>query len=269
MTGTVREEESSLSALPPMPQHCPAIPMTGTRSPRSFRRCKRSSATFSIAVSPMPAIAATTPLSITSSKSTRPARSAASRRKSSTSSNGVPPLSPSSAISRNITAWAAITLPTPAATPSTPCSPPPGVAAVWTVVVSREEACVAGQLQNPLNGPPELPSITSREIGARRHRIPPRPGAENAQAATARGSQAEPRPLSGKPGRRKSTAAWALLGGTQDSPRNLRTRVWRRLRSVFTSSACGWGRCRSARWRGAWAGATPCRSAPSAACSPD
>src|SRR5262249_7582179 len=55
-----------------MPQHCPAIPMTGTRSPRSFRRCKRSSATFSIAVSPMPAIAATTPLSITSSRSTRP-----------------------------------------------------------------------------------------------------------------------------------------------------------------------------------------------------
>ena len=49
MTGTVREEESSLSALPPMPQHCPAIPMTGTRSPRSFRRCKRSSATSSIA----------------------------------------------------------------------------------------------------------------------------------------------------------------------------------------------------------------------------
>src|SRR6516225_10514607 len=38
------------------------------------------------------------------------ARSAASRRKSSASSNGVPPLSPSSAISRNITAWAAITL---------------------------------------------------------------------------------------------------------------------------------------------------------------
>src|SRR5262249_38940042 len=63
--------------------------------------------------------------SIASSKSTRPARSAASRRKSSASSNGVPPLSPSSAISRNITAWAAITLPTPAATPSTPCSPPP------------------------------------------------------------------------------------------------------------------------------------------------
>src|SRR6266508_3434278 len=23
-----------------MPQHCPAMPMTGTRSPRSFRRCK-------------------------------------------------------------------------------------------------------------------------------------------------------------------------------------------------------------------------------------
>src|SRR5215831_10459374 len=45
----------------PMPQHCPAIPMTATRSPRSFRRCKRSSAISSIAASPMPAIAATTP----------------------------------------------------------------------------------------------------------------------------------------------------------------------------------------------------------------
>src|SRR5262249_37851006 len=33
-----------------MPQHCPATPMTGTRSPRSFRRCKRSSATSSIAI---------------------------------------------------------------------------------------------------------------------------------------------------------------------------------------------------------------------------
>src|SRR6516164_6050473 len=86
-----------------MPQHCPAIPMTGTRSPRSFRRCKRSSATSSIAASPMPAIAATTPHPITSSRSTRAARSAASRRKLSASSNGVPPLSPSSAISRNIT----------------------------------------------------------------------------------------------------------------------------------------------------------------------
>jgi hypothetical protein len=38
------------------------------------------------------------------------------------SSNGVPPLSPSSAISSNIIVWAAITLPTQAATPSTPCS---------------------------------------------------------------------------------------------------------------------------------------------------
>src|SRR6516225_6885211 len=44
-----------------MPQHCPAIPMTGTHSARSFRRCKRSSATSSIAASPMPATAATTP----------------------------------------------------------------------------------------------------------------------------------------------------------------------------------------------------------------
>jgi hypothetical protein len=35
--------------------------MTGTRSPQSFRRWKRSSATCSIAASPTPAIAATTP----------------------------------------------------------------------------------------------------------------------------------------------------------------------------------------------------------------
>src|SRR5215831_10755841 len=72
-------------------------------------------------------IAATTPLLITSSRSTRAARSAASRRRPSASSNGVPPLSPSSAISRNITARAAITSPTQAATPSTPCSPPPAI----------------------------------------------------------------------------------------------------------------------------------------------
>jgi len=48
---------------------------------------------------------------------------------------------------------------------------PTGPPTVWTVVVPREEACVARQLQNPLNGPPELPSITSREIGSRRPRI--------------------------------------------------------------------------------------------------
>src|SRR5262249_16655970 len=48
---------------------------------------------------------------------------------------------------------------------------PRGPPAVWTVVVPRKEACVARQLQNPLNGPPELPSIASREIGARRPRI--------------------------------------------------------------------------------------------------
>jgi transposase, IS5 family len=47
--------------------------------------------------------------------------------RSSESSNGGPPASPSSAISRNITAWAATTSPTPAATPSTPCSPPPAI----------------------------------------------------------------------------------------------------------------------------------------------
>src|SRR5262245_3123049 len=70
-----------------MPQRCPAILMTDTRSARSFRRCKRSSATSSIAASPMPAIAATTPRPITSSRSTPPARSAASRRRSSANSN--------------------------------------------------------------------------------------------------------------------------------------------------------------------------------------
>src|SRR5437868_2600372 len=102
----------------------PGNPMTDTRSPRSSHRCKRWSATSSIAASPMPAIAATTPRPITSSRSTRPARSAASRRRSSASSNGAPPSSRSSATSKNITAWDATTLPMPAATPSTPCSPP-------------------------------------------------------------------------------------------------------------------------------------------------
>src|SRR5262249_33335633 len=48
---------------------------------------------------------------------------------------------------------------------------PSGVAAVWTIVVPRKETCVARQLQNPLNAPPELPSITSREIGPRRPRV--------------------------------------------------------------------------------------------------
>src|SRR5436853_5803309 len=48
--------------------------MTGTRSPRLSHRCKRWSATSSIAASPMPAIAATTPRPITSSRSTRPAK---------------------------------------------------------------------------------------------------------------------------------------------------------------------------------------------------
>src|SRR5215472_2509441 len=101
-------------------KHANRIPMTGTRSARSSRRYKRSSATSSIAASPMPAIAATTPLPITSSRSTRAAGSAASRRRSSANSNGGPPSSPSSATSRNTTAWAEITLPMPAAMPSTP-----------------------------------------------------------------------------------------------------------------------------------------------------
>src|SRR5258707_6096921 len=104
----------------------PGNPYDGHTSARSFRRWKRSSATCSIAASPMPAIAATTPRPITSSRSTRPARSAASRRRSSASSNGAPLSSRSSATSKNITAWAATTSPMPAVTPSTPCSPPPG-----------------------------------------------------------------------------------------------------------------------------------------------
>jgi hypothetical protein len=83
------------------------------------------SATSSIAASP--AIAATTPLPITSSRSTLAARSAASRRRSSASSNSVPPLSPSSSISSNITTGAAIASPTLAATPSKLCSPPPAI----------------------------------------------------------------------------------------------------------------------------------------------
>src|SRR5215467_10993135 len=44
---------------------------------------------------------------------------------------------------------------------------PTDVAAVWTVVMPGEKACLVRQLQNPLNGAPELPSITSREIGSR------------------------------------------------------------------------------------------------------
>src|SRR5262245_61377874 len=48
---------------------------------------------------------------------------------------------------------------------------PSGLPAVWTVVMPREEACVARQPQNALNAPPELPSITSWEIGSRRPRI--------------------------------------------------------------------------------------------------
>src|SRR5262249_60793707 len=50
---------------------------------------------------------------------------------------------------------------------------PSGLPAVWTVVMTREEACVARQPQNALNAPPELPSITSWEIGSRRPRIGP------------------------------------------------------------------------------------------------
>ena len=40
-------KHSAAASSSPMPRHCPAILMTGTRSPRSFRRWKRSSATCS------------------------------------------------------------------------------------------------------------------------------------------------------------------------------------------------------------------------------
>ena len=78
---------SELNRSSPMLQRCLATLMTGTRSPRSFRRYKRSSATCLIVASLMPAIAAITPRPITSSRFTWPARSAASRRRSSASSN--------------------------------------------------------------------------------------------------------------------------------------------------------------------------------------
>ena len=88
-----RQGQSAPAAgnLSPMLQHCPAIPMTGTRC-SLYHRCRLSWPQHR-------------PLPITSSRSTRGARSAASRRRE----YGVPPLSPSSAISSNITAWAAIT----------------------------------------------------------------------------------------------------------------------------------------------------------------
>src|SRR5262249_12082943 len=57
---------------------------------------------------------------------------------------------------------------------------PTGLAAVWTVVMPREEARVARQLQNPLNAAPELPSITSQEIGSRCSRIAHAEGIVNA-----------------------------------------------------------------------------------------
>ena len=83
---TVKHSSSS-----PMSPRCPAILMTGTRSPRSFPRSRRSSATCSIASSPTPAIAATTRRPSTGSGSMSPARSDASRSRSSASSSGVQP----------------------------------------------------------------------------------------------------------------------------------------------------------------------------------
>jgi len=66
----------------PTSRRCRAIRTTATRSPRSSRGSKRSSAMSSIASSPMPDIAATTRRPNTSSRSSLPARSAASRRRS-------------------------------------------------------------------------------------------------------------------------------------------------------------------------------------------
>jgi IS5 family transposase len=97
-----------------------AIPMTGTRSARSFRRCKRSSATSSIAASPMPAIAATTPQVQGLHQRPEAPRHAADQARIQTAGRhrarhrppqGAPPHGPQ--------------LPRmPAATPSTSCSPP-------------------------------------------------------------------------------------------------------------------------------------------------
>jgi hypothetical protein len=64
------------------------------------------------------------PPKATSSRSTRQARSEASPRPSSVSSNDDPPSSPSSVISNPTTGWTAITSPIPAAMPSMPSSPP-------------------------------------------------------------------------------------------------------------------------------------------------
>ena len=73
--------------LSPMSPRCRATPMTATPSARSFRRCRRFSATRSIASSRTPAIAATMPRPSTGSRSMSQARSGASQSRSSASSN--------------------------------------------------------------------------------------------------------------------------------------------------------------------------------------
>src|SRR4029077_16046575 len=41
----------------------------------------------------------------------------------------------------------------------------------WTIVVAGKQARVVGQLENPLNAPPDLKRVASGKIGARRSRI--------------------------------------------------------------------------------------------------
>ena len=104
-------------------QALPAIPMTATRSPRSFRRSSNSSATKSSGCMPTPATAATTRRPSTSSRSTPPSRSAASHRKSNARCAAAPPSNQSSGTSRTSTAWPATISTTAPATPTTPSWP--------------------------------------------------------------------------------------------------------------------------------------------------
>lgn len=102
----------------------PGNPYDGHTLATISQRSRRRSASTSPRSSPMPAIVATTPRRTRPSRSVSPATGAASPRPSSGRCDGGPPSSPSSAISRPITAWAATSWPSPKAMPTTPCSPP-------------------------------------------------------------------------------------------------------------------------------------------------
>ena len=130
MSSASRSASPPRSSIPPAANlsptlpRCPAILTTATPWPRSSRRSRRSSAMCSTASSPMPAIAATTPRLITSSRSIPQAKSAGSPSRSNATSSDAPLSSRSLAISRTTTAWAAIISPIRAAMPSTQSSPP-------------------------------------------------------------------------------------------------------------------------------------------------